>query len=360
MMNIRSSSESSHPAGSFRYRRATAACALFGVLWSATTLPTTVHAQNRGLRWTLMDQGRLPAPEVVAMTRDDRGNIYYATRGGLTIEDRTGNYRIVTRATTPGGPTTDTLTCLGLDRYRDLWVGTDGGGLGVYANGSWRVHTRESTRGGLPDDGVLALAIHREERWVGTRNGFAALRGGSWTTYSGDRIAGRLPHPAVTAIAVDSSGDKWIGTIGGLVRLSGAVWTRFTPESTEGGLPQHGITALYVDAANRLWVGTQAGVARRNPDGTWWRMGMASGLGQLAGERVASITGGPEGEIWVSLRGGAARHLNDEWEVYTRDNVPGLLTLFVNYVLAGPEGEARIATQKGVMARVRVKTESGR
>jgi ligand-binding sensor domain-containing protein len=311
-------------------------------------------AQTGVARWTLMDLGRLPSPEVVAIVEDDQGRVYYATRGGLTIEEKTGNFRILTRAITKGELASDSLTCLGLDRYRDLWVGTDGAGLQVHANGTWRRHTKESTRDGLPDDGVLSLALHRDDRWVGTRNGFAVLRGSSWTTYTGDRIAGRLPHPAVAAIAVDSAGDKWIGTLGGLVRMSGAVWTRFTPDNTAGGLPHHGITALHVDAENAVWVGTQAGVARRNSDGTWLRLGPGSGLGPLLGERVTAITGGPGGAIWVSLRGGVARYRRDngEWELFTRDNVPGLLTLFVNYTQAGTRGEVRIATQKGVIARI--------
>lgn len=303
------------------------------------------------LRWTLMDLGRLPSPEVVGIVRDDLGNLYYATRGGLTTEDRAGNFKIYTKALTRGDLASDSLTCMGLDRYRDLWIGT-GAGLQVFSNGTWKRFTRENTRDGLPDDGVLSLALYREERWVGTRNGFAVMRGSAWTSYTGDRIAGRLPHPAVAAIAVDSSGDKWIGTLGGLVRLSGAVWTRFTPESTDGGLPHHGITALYVDGDNALWVGTQAGVARRNRNGTWMQLGAGSGLGTLANERVTSITGGPGGDVWVSLRGGAAHYHDGAWEMFTRDNVPGLLTLFVNYVYAGAEGEARIATQKGVIARI--------
>jgi ligand-binding sensor domain-containing protein len=306
-----------------------------------------------------MDLGRLPSPEVVAVTRDDRDNTYYATRGGLTVEDKTGGFKIYTRANTKGDLASDSLTCLGLDRYGDLWVGTDGGGLQVFSNGSWKRHTKESTRDGLPDDGVLSLAMYREERWIGTRNGFAALRGASWITYTGERIAGRLPHPAVSAIAVDSSGDKWLGTLGGLVRLRGASWDRFTPDNTAGGLPHHGITALYVDARNRLWVGTQAGLARRDPDGAWLRMGMASGLGQLAGERVTAITGAPDGAVWVTLRGGAARFTpagkegqEGGWEPFTRDNVPGLLTLYVNYAFAAGHDDFLIATQKGVIARV--------
>lgn len=160
----------------------------------------------------------------------------------------------------------------------------------------------------------------------------------------------------MSAIAVDSSGDKWLGTLGGLVRLRGSSWERFTPENTGGALPHHGITALFVDAGNRLWVGTQAGIARREADGSWTRFGMASGLGQLANERVVAITEGTGGMVWASLRGGAARYApgedGGEWKLYTRDNIPGLLTLYINYVHAAGPDDFIIATQKGVISRV--------
>lgn len=305
-------------------------------------------------RWVLTDLNRLPSEEVVALAQDDLETRYYATRKGLTVEDKSDNYRIYTRASTRGGLTSDSLTCIAIDRYRDVWIGTDGGGLNVFSGGGWRSHTRESTKGGLPDDGVLALALHKEVRWVGTRNGFAALRGNSWTTYTGSQISGRLPHPSVTAIAVDSTGDVWLGTLGGLVRLSGSVWTRFNTESTQGGLPHNGVTSLHVDARNGLWVGTQTGLARRAHDGSWLSFQEASGIQSLASQRVVSISGGFDQDVWVSFRGGAARFTGGQWELYTRENVPGLLTLYVNYVLAGPNGVARIATQKGVISRLPV------
>jgi len=329
-----------------------AACAV------ATLFAVPARAQNTTLqatgsfRWVLSDLNRFPSEEVVDLAQDDLENRYYATRKGLTVEDKSDNYHIYTRASTRGGLTSDSLTCLGIDRYRDVWIGTDGGGLVVFSGGNFRSYTRESTKGGLPDDGVLSLALYREVRWVGTRNGFAVLRGGSWTTYTGNQISGRLPHPAVTSIAVDSSGDIWMGTLGGLVRLSGSVWSRFNKGNPSEGLPHDGITALYVDAKNGLWVGTQAGLARRSADGSWLTFKAGTGLGDLVGQRVVSISGGPDGDVWVSFRGGAARFTGGQWETFTRDNVPGLLTLYINHVLAGPNGVARIATQKGVISRL--------
>jgi hypothetical protein len=313
----------------------------------------TASLQATGpFRWVLTDLNRLPSEEVVALAQDELENRYFATRKGLTVEDKSDNYHIYTRSSTRGGLTSDSLTCLGIDRYRDVWIGTDGGGLNVFSGGNWRSYTRENTRGGLPDNGVLSLALYREVRWVGTRNGFAALRGNSWTTYTGSQISGRLPHPTVSALAVDSSGDLWLGTLGGLVRLSGSVWTRYNKENTQDGLPHNGITALFVDARNGLWVGTQTGLARRAPDGTWTTFKSSSGILDLAQQRVVSISGGTDGDVWVSFRGGAARFTGGRWELFTRDNVPGLLTLYVNYVLAGPNGVARIATQKGVISRL--------
>ena len=89
---------------------------------------------------------------------------------------------------------------------------------------------------------------------------------------------------------------------------------------------------------------------------------MASGFGQVADERVTSITGAPDGVVWVSLRGGAARFTpsspsseDGDWKLYTRENVPGLLTLYVNYVFAKGSDDFVIATQKGVIARVPAK-----
>ena len=300
-------------------------------------------------RWVLMDQQRLATEEVLIIARDDLGNKYFATRKGLTWVNRGDEFRIFNREKTGGGLGSDSITSLGLDRYRSLWVGTDGGGLSVYTNGQWRRYTRANTNGGLPDDGVLALALYKEETWVATRNGFALLRGTVWTPYSGEAISGRLPHPRVTAIAVDSNGDKWLGTIGGLVKFTGTSWTRFNRANTSE-LPHDGVTYLRVDAKGSLWAGTQAGLARRERNGKWSSFQSDPKLEELAGEVVYSITLGPVGEIWACIKGGAVRYADGNWTVFTKNNYSGLLTRYVYYALPGVDNEVWFATGKGAVA----------
>jgi ligand-binding sensor domain-containing protein len=304
-----------------------------------------------------MDQQRLPSEEVLWMTQDDLGNKFYAGRKGLSVVRKNGDFRIRTRENTGGALGSDSITGLALDRYRALWIATDGGGLSVLDGEKWTHYTRENTAGGLPDDGVLALALRGEECWAATRNGFALLRGGVWTPYTGDRISGRLPNRVVTALAVDSAGDKWLGTIGGLVRFTGSSWTRFTRENTEGGLPHDGVTALAVDPKGALWVGTQAGWARRDRAGKWTNFRSAAGLGDLAGEVTYSLSIGSAGEVWVCAKGGAARFADGRWELFTKNTAPALMTRYVYYAMPGREGETWFATEKGVVAMTPVKEE---
>ena len=299
-------------------------------------------------RWVLMDQQRLAIVQVVTMAEDDLDNKYFATPKGLTRIDKGDNFQIFTKENTKGGLGSDSITSLAIDRYRSLWVGTDGGGLSVYDNGSWKHYTHDSTKGGLPDDGVLALAVNGEDSWVATRNGFAVLHLNSWTTYSGEEIAGRLPNRTVTAIAVDSSGNKWIGTIGGLVKFNGSTWTPYTTENTQGGLPHNGITYLTVDTHGSLWVGTQAGVARMDPNGRWTNFQSDAELGELGKELTYSLSVGPFGEVWACIRGGSARFANGRWDLFTSSTTTGLMTRFIYYVMTGPDGSIWFATEKGV------------
>ena len=315
------------------------ACAvLYGLLMAAPS------------RWVLMDLQRLPgaAGQVLAMTHDDLGNKYIATPRGLSFIDKSDNVQIFTKAAPKGTLTSDSVTCLAVDRYRALWIGTDGGGLNVYDNGRWRNFRRDSTHNGPPDDGVLAVAVDNEDRWVGTRNGFALLRGGVWTTYSGDRISGRLPNRVVTAIAVDASGNKWIGTIGGLVKFTGTTWTQYTVQNTQGGVPHDGITCLLADTAGSLWVGTQAGVARLSSDGKWTNFQGDSRLQELAKEVTYSLSLSPTGDVWACIRGGSARCHNGNWDLFTKNTTPALLTRYNYSVMAGAEGEIWFGTEKGV------------
>lgn len=307
-------------------------------------------------RWMLMDLQRLPSEDVLLMAADDLGNKYFASRKGLSRIDRQDETTQFTREKTQGGLVSDSITSLALDRYRALWVGTDGRGLSRFDNGRWDNWTQASTDGGLPDDFVTGVAAARDEVWVSTRNGFTVLRNRVWTPYAGQKISGRLPHRHCTSIAVDSSGAVWIGTLGGLVRFEGSSWQTFTSANTGGKLPHNSIADLLVTADGTLWVSTQAGVSSCRK-GQWRSYGRDSGLGELAEEMGYSLSPAPSNGVWACLRGGAARFDGGTWTVFSRDNTSGLKTKYVYDVLEEADGRLWFATQKGVAVRIPVAEE---
>lgn len=309
----------------------------------------SIHAEAL-FRWELLDNQRLPVPEVFCMVADDQGNKYVGTKGGLTWISRYDDFQKYTKASTSGGLPNDSINALAIGENRELWVATERG-LAKQANSSWTSYNVENTHGGLPDNGITSIAVTRRELWVGTRNGFSQMRGGTWTTYSGDRISGRLPHRHVTAIAMDSVGNRWLGTIAGLVQYTGANWVTYTRESTEGGLPHSSITYLTVAPDGTLWIGTQSGLARYSK-GKFQSFTDAVAMGEVAGEQVYSLSVENAGVLWVASKGGAGRYDGKAWSLFSKNTTTGIRTRWIYSVLPCPDGETWFGTQKGVSRRI--------
>jgi len=318
------------------------------------SLGLSVFAQE-SFRWELVDQQRLPAPEVLSMVADDLGTKWIATHGGLSSVSRFDDYKKYNKANTQSGLPNDTVHALAIGDNRDLWVGTEKG-LSKWNGAFFTALTFENSRGGIPDNGITSLAVGRKEVWVGTRNGFAQWRGGTWTTYTGDRISGRLPHRGVTAIALDSAGNTWVGTIAGLVRFRGASWTLYTKENTQGGLPHSSITYLTVSPGGDLWVGTQAGPARLAKN-QWQAFTAPEVMQEIAGELVYSIVCDANGKVWVASKGGAAGFDGKSWTLFTKNTTTGIRTRWVYCVLPLEGGETWFGTQKGISRRIPVPNE---
>ena len=147
------------------------------------------YADEVDYRWQIQDLSKLPDPEVIAAVSDDQGTKWFATKKGLARLNQLGDWQTFTAETTGKGLISNAITALAIGENRELWVATEEG-VSWFANGSWRAFTKENTSGGLPDNFVTSMAIGKEERWFGTKNGFALLRGSAWTPYGPDRISG--------------------------------------------------------------------------------------------------------------------------------------------------------------------------
>jgi signal transduction histidine kinase/ligand-binding sensor domain-containing protein len=117
-----------------------------------------------------------------------------------------------------------------------------------------------------------------------------------WTAESG------LPQNTVRAILQSQDGYLWVGTLDGLARFDGVRFTVFN-KGTTPGLPANRVLALYEDSRNDLWIGLgENGLAR-------YRQGQITLFGQKEGlPSAGSITGDPQGNLWVSTVDDAPLH----------------------------------------------------
>ena len=223
-----------------------------------------------------------------AIGKDREGNIWIATYSGL---DRFRNGRIESVRHGKDVPFTSATT-LFEDRDRNLWIGTENGGLYRYSRG---VFSHLGTEDGLPDANISTLFEDREgSLWVGTMNGGAAqLRPGAFTTISTEE--GLQDKTAWTTLAA-RDGTIWVGTTKGIAMIRDG---RVTTLTMKDGLPSNLVWSLYEDRAGVIWIGTTAGLVRYEK-GELRVFTTADGLPNNA---IRSITEDHAGNLWLATSG---------------------------------------------------------
>lgn len=250
---------------------------------------------------------------------------------------------------------------------------------------------------GLPNDHIFAVAVSRDDVWIGTENGLAHLDKQtrvirSWTEEDG------LPWRVVSALAVDEkTGELWVGLFGGgLARFSGGRFDHW--HQLNSGLVNDVVYGVAMENDN-VWIATTAGANRYNTvTGEWtiyteknapmeeiWNYGVSYNDGKVylgvwgsgvlefdvATERWKDYLD-PDGEmeidlyrddgivhvittgtsfvdqtLWVSTYFGASRYDGRHWRGYYSHEC-GLPSDFINAVKGRNANEAWFCTDKGL------------
>ena len=281
-----------------------------GRLWVGTGaglyLVTPASAKAEVFRADAKVSTSLPHDQIRSLRLDRHGRLWVGTQDGLAVllPGSRSFDRLVVDAEEPTALADGTVNAIFEDSVGRLWLGTSRGGLHRAidprhpAAGFERIRHDPADEHSLPDDDVRTLAEDASGLlWVGTRGGGVGV-----FDPRGPRF-GRALDEHVAAIAVDRDGTLWAGTLDGVVRIApDGVETRFVHAGRKGGpQPQDNVQALLVDRAGALWLGTYGGLLQLDRKAGVF-VPPAGAPAQLATETVESLLAARDGSLWVGTR----------------------------------------------------------
>lgn len=203
------------------------------------------------------------------MCYDNEGVLWLGTDGnGIFRSDINGNIiRQYTKESTGGSLADNAVISAMKDHAGNLWFGTYSRGLFRYNAGSdkfqnYKYVGKDIYRSGGNDVRVI-FQDSRRNIWIGTNRGGLCLLDQASGTYSNPKhFQGALADGDIRSITEDSEGNLWLGFYGdGVYSYTPATKKakRHFSGNTEPLLKSDIVFAIKADEAGRIWVGTGGG-----------------------------------------------------------------------------------------------------
>jgi len=234
----------------------------------------------------------------------------------------------------PESLSTNQVTAFARDRSGRVWVGTDGGGLEVFAPGAEPVEGARFARfrydandpSTLRGNVIKALLVDREDRlWVGTLGaGLASLAldgfdpwqdSAGFTHYRYDpRDPASLASDTVEVLYQDRAGALWIGTNKGLDLTDPSnpgEMVHYQHDPEDDTTLSHDVVSAFIEDPRGLgliaWVGTHGGGLNRLEQSSGRFTRFANVLGEqssLSNNIVYSLLFDDARNLWIGTGGG--------------------------------------------------------
>jgi ligand-binding sensor domain-containing protein/signal transduction histidine kinase/DNA-binding response OmpR family regulator len=189
---------------------------------------------------------------------------------GFNILDLTNNIldHFVPDPADPKTISSERITCIQMDKDRNIWIGTQYG-LNLFCekeNGFKHFYNNPNEKSSLSDNHVIRMISDNDGNlWIGTRQGGInkAIKGknGFFFERYGKGVNGvGLSSNNIRSLFPDKYGHLWIGTeYGGLNRLNLKTGTIAVFQKEKGNnysLGSNSINSIYGDDQDRIWIGT--------------------------------------------------------------------------------------------------------
>jgi ligand-binding sensor domain-containing protein/serine phosphatase RsbU (regulator of sigma subunit) len=269
-----------------------------------------------------LDQG-LSMNNIRSITQDYKGFIWVGTIDGLNRYD---GYKFKVYKNNPkikNSLSNHTIWSLLEDSRRNLYVGTDDGGLNIYNhekdNFTSFQHDNRDPNSIAADEVPVVFEDSRKTLWVGTDGGGLDIFDRDKRIFIHHRHnvanASSIANNSIRTIAEDKLGNIWIGTDNGISILDKKTkgFLNLFPKS-EGKVGSNAVLKIYVDSKNQKWIGTTGGLYLFvDQDSTFKHFYSGEGYPPtILANYVPDIHEDKDGSIWIATNFGIS--------IYNPDN----------------------------------------
>ena len=305
---------------------------------------------------------------VTAACEDDAGNLVVGTRGaGVFWFDAAGGFQQITR---DDGLSANFVLSFCFDSEKNLWVGTDGGGLDrvrqkifnapAALSGGVAQSISEDAQGGLwttfnlrgltywttnttghmdvpPESAWTVLVDHRQLVWAGTIGAsLYAYVGGTFQPVANAWPAGQK----VFALYETREGTLLMGADNGLAMFDGQRWTF---PLAAGGLTNSPVRALAEDTNGAVWVGTETDGLFQMHDGKVNRAACPI-------NDISTLLATGDGGLWAGSfdHGLARRSPAGDWKIFS-STASGLANDDIGSMVEDDAGNLWLGSYEGIV-----------
>jgi ligand-binding sensor domain-containing protein len=312
---------------------------------------------------------------------DDRDYLWLGTDGGLVKFNKLTEEKVIyNKANTNNGLMDNHIRALAFDSKKNLWIGTEYGGISKFDGNNWLNFNPENSP--LPYEYISCIAIDKNDNiFIGNGNYLSIFDESNWSSYeigspyltffgfhnivfdTDNRgwIATKESGPSrifvyennqitsiendttysINSLIIDKNNSMWCGSSEmGLLKFDGTHFEKY--DTSNSNIPSNNIYVSNIDNDNNLWCTTDSIIWRYDKE-VWYSFEPDISLpNYFIAPNPRTIVNDSYGSLWIATWGaGLLKYSENKWNRFKTSN-SGLINNFINLIATDEDGKVWI------------------